>query len=263
MKEALDKAQIQQFIEEGFVKLENAFSKTLAQECLKILAQDLDCELSKPETWTQPVVRLGNYSQKPFLEVANSPLLHSAYNQLAGKGRWLVPQGLGTFPIRFPHPKQPNDAGWHVDVSFCNESDNSSDFFHWRINIFSKGRALLMLFLFTDISEKDAPTRIRVGSHLDIAKKLAPLQELGLTLLELAQNNFEETAHLKEALATGEVGTVYLCHPFLVHAAQSHQGTQPRVIAQPPLLPACDFQLTRLNADYSVIEIAIRKALNM
>ena len=40
-----------------------------------------------------------------------------------------------------------------------------------------------------------------------------------------------------EALATGEAGTVYLCHPFLVHAAQPHRGTHPRFLAQPPLLP--------------------------
>ena len=39
------------------------------------------------------------------------------------------------------------------------------------------------------------------------------------------------------ALATGDAGTVYLCHPFLVHAAQPHRGTLPRFMAQPPLLP--------------------------
>jgi hypothetical protein len=34
-----------------------------------------------------------------------------------------------------------------------------------------------------------------------------------------------------------DTGTVYLCHPFLVHAAQIHRGSQPRFMAQPPLLP--------------------------
>lgn len=52
----------------------------------------------------------------------------------------------------------------------------------WRANIHSKGRALLMLFLFSDVSDADAPTRIRVGSHLDIARTLAPAGEAGLTM---------------------------------------------------------------------------------
>ena len=38
-------------------------------------------------------------------------------------------------------------------------------------------------------------------------------------------------------LATGRVGDVYLCHPFLVHAAQPHRGRLPRILAQPPLDP--------------------------
>lgn len=36
------------------------------------------------------------------------------------------------------------------------------------------------------------------------------------------------------ALATGRAGDVFLCHPFLVHAASwPHRGRLPRMIAQP------------------------------
>jgi hypothetical protein len=36
------------------------------------------------------------------------------------------------------------------------------------------------------------------------------------------------------SLATGRAGDVFLCHPFLVHAASwPHRGRQPRIIAQP------------------------------
>jgi hypothetical protein len=59
----------------------------------------------------------------------------------------------------------------------------------------------------------------------------------------------------------GPAGTVYLCHPFLVHAAQMHRGSVPRFMAQPPLHPAEPFQLDRANNDYSPVEMAIRKAL--
>jgi len=36
---------------------------------------------------------------------------------------------------------------------------------------------------------------------------------------------------------------VYLCHPFLVHAAQARHGSVPRFMAQPPLEPVGDVDL--------------------
>ena len=145
-----------------------------------------------------------------------------------------------------------------MDASFGTENP---DFLSWRVNIVSKGRALLMLFLFSDVGPDDAPTRIRAGSHRDIARRLAPAGEQGLSLGELAANGFAESAHREEVLATGEAGTVYLCHPFLVHAAQPHRGTRPRFLAQPPLLPAAPLRLHREDGDYSTVEVAIREAL--
>src|SRR5260221_1506802 len=73
----------------------------------------------------------------------------------------------------------------------------------------------------------------------------------------------DETAHHEEVLATGESGTVYLCHPFLVHAAQPHRGTRPRFMAQPPLLPSGSLSLHRASLDYSPVEMAIRQALDL
>ena len=131
----------------------------------------------------------------------------------------------------------------------------------WRANVQSKGRALLLLFLFSDVGADDAPTRIRVGSHIDIAQQLAPAGEAGLTLRELASDGFAGSAHCREELATGPAGTVYLCHPFLVHSAQKHRGKEPRFMAQPPLLPREPICLERPDDDYSPVEQAIRRAL--
>ena len=63
------------------------------------------------------------------------------------------------------------------------------------------------------------------------------------------------------ALATGQAGTVYLCHPFLIHAAQMHRGEEPRFMAQPGLAPSEPLRLVRDDGAYSPIEIAIRQAL--
>jgi len=254
----LSSAQIAQFVQDGFVRIDAAFPRTLADAGRAILWRDTGCDPDDPATWTRPVIRLGHYAQAPFAEAANTPELRAAFDGLVGAGRWSPPGALGTFPVRFPSPEDPGDAGWHIDVSFGTEDPN---FMNWRANLASRGRALLMLFLFSDVGEDDAPTRIRAGSHIDIARRLAPAGEAGLTLGELvAGGAFEDTGR-PEALATGEAGTVYLCHPFLVHSAQPHRGTRPRFMAQPPLLPAEPLRLDREDGAYSPVEQAIRGAL--
>ena len=256
---ALSEAQILHFIQNGYVKIEHAFPRHLADEARAILWRDLGCKPDDPTTWTKPVIRLGMYMQRPFVEAANTQILHTAFDQLAGVNRWLPCKAMGTFPVRFPSSEDPADTGWHIDVSF---GHHQSDFMEWRANASSKGRALLMLFLFSDIDEGEAPTRIRVGSHRAIARALAPAGEEGLTMRELLRH-FEATKECAEVSATGEAGTVYLCHPFLVHAAQPHRGMQPRFLAQPPLLPREPLSLDRPGGDYSPVELAIRTASNV
>jgi hypothetical protein len=255
---ALSDAQIHDFITNGFVRIDGAFPAALAEAARTILWRDIGFDPDNPATWMRPVVRLGMYSDPPFVEVANTPTLLAAYDQLAGTGGWLPPRAMGTFPVRFPSPESPGDDGWHVDMSFGDEPD----FMDWRVNVMSKGRALLMLFLFSDVGENDAPTRIRKGSHRDVARMLAPAGAAGLTLRELVAR-LPETEGRDEVLATGAAGTVYLCHPFLVHAAQPHRGKQPRFLAQPPLLPRGDLALARADGAYAPVEIAIRQALGM
>lgn len=259
---SLTPAQIEQFITSGFVRLDEAFPAELADEGRAILWPETGCDPDDPSTWTQPVVRLGGYADPPFVRAANTKRLHAAFDQLVGPGRWVKLGGLGTFPIRFPSTEPPGDDGWHVDMSFMLPEDDPNDFLSWRANITSKNRAILLLFLFSDVGENDAPTRIRAGSHLHIARKLAPAEERGLTLRELAASGFDETEDCEEALATGPAGTVYLCHPFLVHAAQAHRGRTPRFMAQPPLHPAEPLSLHRADRDYSPVELAIRRALD-
>ena len=118
---------------------------------------DIGLSPDQPENWIQPVVRVASKASCPFIEAANTSQLHEAYDQLVGEGRWLAPKGLGTFPIRFPSAESPGDDGWHIDVSF---GDDNPDFMEWRANVKSRGRALLMLFLFSDVGPDDAPTRI-------------------------------------------------------------------------------------------------------
>jgi hypothetical protein len=257
---ALGGAQIEQFIEDGFVRLDQAFPRELAVEARGIMWRDIPCDPHDAATWSRPVIRLPGYGGGPFEAAANTPILHAAFDQLVGTGRWRQRDGLGTFPVRFPHPDDPGDAGWHVDVSFpgddCDPNERH-DFSAWRVNVTSRGRALLMLFLFSDVGTDDAPTRIRVGSHMDMARFLEPAGDAGMAHMVLDDMGADRPL----ALATGEAGTVYLCHPFLVHAAQRHCGSQPRFMAQPALDLAEPYRLKREDGTYSPVEIAIQHAL--
>jgi hypothetical protein len=259
----LTHSEIDQFIRDGFVGIDNAFSAETAAAGREILWRDTGCDPNDKATWTKPVIRLWDYPQEPFREAVNTPVLHGAFDALVGKDRWAPRNSLGTFPVRFPHRDDPNDTGWHVDSSFPPDPPVGNDYMQWRINVHSKGRALLMLFLFSDVGEKDAPTRLRIGSHLEVARLLAPAGELGMSTVELATKATPATRKLKESVATGSAGTVYLCHPFLVHAAQRNRGVSPKFMAQPPLMPRVPFELNRADGDYSPVERAIRLALDM
>jgi hypothetical protein len=253
----LTDSQIEEFVYNGFVRIEGAFPETLARKVRDVLWRDTGCDPDDPTTWTKPVIRLGMYKDKPFVDAANTAVLQAAYDQLVGSGRWLACSAVGSFPVRFPVPSEPGDTGWHVDMSLDWEKP---DFMDWRVNVASEGRALLMLYLFSDVGNLDAPTRLRMGSHLDVARKLAPAGEKGLTMRELVEW-FPETDQRPQVAATGNAGTVFLCHPFVVHAAQAHRGVSPRFMAQPALLPRSPMHLFREDSAYSPVETAIRFGL--
>jgi hypothetical protein len=258
---ALTDSQDEQFLRDGFVKLEHAFSETVAEEARGILWRESRCDPENPATWIHPVVRIGDCAQEVFCHAANTPVLHAAFNHLVGVERWVPRTSLGGFPIRFPHKEDPGDTGWHVDASFPPAGQTAS-YLEWRINLESKGRALLMLFLFSDVAEQDAPTRIRLGSHLRVAGLLASAGPEGMTFMEVARALEGITSDLRETTATGPAGTVYLCHPFLAHAAQRHRGNRPRFMAQPPLYPKAPVNLARTDEDYSLVERAIINGLH-
>src|SRR5260370_35120399 len=92
-----------------------------------------------------------------------------------------------------------------------------------------------MLFLFSDVGESDAPTRIKVGSHLDIARILEPAGEAGVSHAMLG--DLGAAIGRPEALATGEARTVDLCHPFPFPPPPMDRGSGPPFLGRPPLHP--------------------------
>ena len=242
-----------EFVERGFVRVRGAFAPRLAAKCRELLWATIRAKPFDTETWEAPVVRVGYRDDPPFVESINTPALHAGFDALVGEGRWHPRPNVGTFPIRFPHPDDPGDDGWHLDAGFRPDGIEETDYLQWRINYRSDGRALLLLMLFSEVGEDDAPTRVRIGSHRAIVPRLEPFGEEGADVFQLMPLPEGEVA-----LATGDPGDVYLCHPFLVHAAQPHRGQVPRFLAQPPLHQRAPLQLDRPDGAYSAVEHSIR-----
>jgi len=227
----LRQAEIDSFVADGFVAVRDAVPADVLRACLEEIWSalgDLGVLRDDPSTWRDPVVRISCPESEAFAAAGTQPVLWEAFDQLIGEGRWWHRRGVGgTVPVRFPGDADPGDAGWHIEASI----DKGGQ---WWINHRSQGRGLLALYLFTDVDADSAPTRVRPGSHRDAARILAPAGDQGMPFEQAAQLAAQASAARPTALATGRAGDVFLCHPFLVHAASwPHTGRHPRIIAQP------------------------------
>jgi hypothetical protein len=93
-----------------------------------------------------------------------------------------------------------------------------------------------------------------VGSHRRMPALLEPFGEDGVMGLRAPLP--EPSGEV--ALATGEPGDVYLCHPLLVHAASwPHRGDRPRVVAQTPIAIDGELQLDAPSHERSVVASAL------
>lgn len=227
----LSDREIEAFVSDGFVALRGAVPSSIATACCDVIWEILHrrgFSRDDPSTWSEPVVRIPCPEGGPFVEAGTSGTLWEAYDCLLGPGRWERRPGVGgTVPVRFPSETDPGDAGWHFDSSYQVSEE-------WRVNVRTRGRGLLALFLFTDVTEADVPTRILVGSHLDVPGVLAQWGDEGITVDSVMPRLPASTFERRIEPATGRAGDVYLCHPFLVHAASwPHRGQGARIIAQP------------------------------
>jgi hypothetical protein len=227
---------IDRFITDGFVKITGAFDRELGLRCQDQLWRATGLDRGDPASWTESLVRVAAMASPEFTASANTDALTAAFDALVGPGGWRPRLGMGTFPLRFPSADPPREAGWHVEASFYGADGP-------RLNLRSRGRALLMLFLYSDVGPDDAPTAIRVGSHRAVPKVLAEYGSDGAPWMPVCERVVPATEECEVITATGHIGDVYLCHPFVVHSATAHLGAVPRFMAQPPLEPTGELDL--------------------
>jgi hypothetical protein len=249
---------IDDFCANGFLVVRGAVAPDVVRACRNEIENELralSVDTHDPSTWTEPVVRIPCPDSPAFAAAGTSPALWRMYDALLGPGRWVQRHGVGgTIPVRFPSKNDPGDAGWHIDGSYDVEGK------YW-VNVHSRYRGLLALFLFTDVGDDDAPTELIVGSHLDVPRLLAPFGAPGVFFGDVVKEIPASTFERPRARATGQAGDVYICHPFIVHRATwPHRGFGPRMVAQPEIAHHQPFAL-RDGPDVCPVERAILRGL--
>jgi hypothetical protein len=221
------------FVRDGFVAVRGAFDAETARACRDMIWDSLGhLGISRdPATWARPRVEVDCPEGGPFTAAGTSPALAAAYDELIGPGRWTRRAGVGgVVPVRFPSEEYPGNCGYHIEGSFAGPGPDPE---FW-VNVRSRARGLLALFLFSDVGPEDAPTRLICGSHLYIPAILQRYGESGLPSDDVPGRWRPSLLCCGIAHATGQAGDVYLCHPFIVHTATwPHRGSAPRMIAQP------------------------------
>ncbi|HEY9265669.1 MAG TPA: phytanoyl-CoA dioxygenase family protein [Mycobacterium sp.] len=217
---------VEAFLTDGFVKIEHAAPRAAADAARTLLWRQLGVSADDPASWTQPVMWTSDLTGAgPFGELARSPRLAEALDAVCGVGRWQPRGSLGNIPVRFPVAPPADDRGWHIDLN-TPRPDGS-----WVVT--GRPHTVLLLTLLSEVTIDDAPTRIRAGSHRDVAAVLGdePLDAVTAGRLVDAASAGRPIVH-----ATGLPGDMYVVHPLTVHAADEHRGRTPRFMAQAPVL---------------------------
>jgi hypothetical protein len=259
--------------------------------------QEYGISKDNPAAWTQPMVHIKESYDDDAFQVCNTKRLADAIEDLVGEGRLSqrVVYGedtrrtkWGWWPVNFSSGADQEwgvpTNGWHWDG------------IHFRHFLDSPDQGLLCLCLFSDVAPKGGGTLVAEGSHKPVARFLRDQPEgiplgdgikavnsshpwfaelTGTSAATKAVSGQDRTRkfmnghytdangfRLRVVETTGLAGDVFLCHPFLYHAAsQNHSGT-PRFMCNRTTPLADRLNLNRANeADYSPLERSIRRAL--
>lgn len=282
--------QVNQFMERGWVKLEQAFTEEDALAGQDFVWRQLSLRgyrKEEPSSWTEPLVHIReNYASEEFNR-CNSERFQDAIEDLVGEDRWIL-KGMmsmwGWWPVNFSQgATEPWDVpatGWHYDGQ------------HFRHYINSREQGLLCIPLFSHIKPYGGGTLIAEGSHNIVAKVLAAHPE-GLAHRDAIRQSIDSNPWLAELTGaqpasgdnrvekfmnsihsdpdgyklrvietTGNPGDVMLCHPFVFHARSQNHLRIPRFICNRTTPLKEPMNLNRKNAsEYSPLERSIKQCL--
>lgn len=269
----LSSADIDHFIQHGWVKISNCFTREQAADEIADLWERLGMDPNDNSTWhTEWVttvhtraVQLSNFSPKAWGGVCSLVGDPSKIdpNRSAWRDRFIV--NLGT-PKGHNNPIKPQDLkGWHVD---------GDSFVHY---LDSPEQALLIIPLWSDIPSGGGGT-VLCPRGIDVIAKFLYEHPEGVSPM---MNTRAENPEFREGPdpcqwfnklaasmpddafveATGVVGDVYFLHPLMLHSAANNHKRTIRVISNPPTTRTEPYILDREDGDYVPVERTILRAL--
>lgn len=293
VRKVLSVDQVDQFITCGYTKVEQAFPAQQALAAQEFLWGKLETRGIKRDdrtTWTQPMVQISEGYDEPVFRGCHTDRLCDAVEDLVGAGRWKMDRNAvwGWWPVNFSKgadvPWDVPTGGWHWDG------------IHFQHTLDAPDQGLLLLCLFSEIGKQGGGTLVAEGSHQVVARFLhrqAQPVELNSAIQQVnawhpwihdlttatdattASNGVParvqrfmhqatvdaDGTSLRVVEAMGGPGDIYLCHPFLYHAASQNHAGRPRFMCNrtTPLKQHMNFN--RPDGDYSPVEISIRQAM--
>jgi len=222
----LSSEQVQQFIENNYLVIEDCFSPETAADWVSKACEKAGVDLDNPDTWLEPHCFLGRHigtdRSVPMNEF--SPKLWGAVCDLLGGEDRIEPQPAVTdgFVVNFnlgadqPWTEPIEKGGWHVDGDFNQFIDSPESGLHY-------------LMLWTDIELHGGATYIAPDSIPHILDQfLKNPQGLSAYQLRTSHNVIKEC---KQSLpAMGKAGAVYLSYPQMLHSTSQNLLSKPRFI---------------------------------
>lgn len=302
MNKVLMDSQIEQFMELGWVKVEEAFPTVLALESQDFLWEQLiryGIDRGDPATWDKPILFVQESFRSPSFDRCNSQRLGGAIEDLIGVGRWTEKVLWNGDPNR----NYPTWGWWPVNFRLGGDKewDVPAGGWHWdgahfRHYVDASEQGLLCLCIFSEIGKHGGGTLVAEGSHQVVARYLASktegvesqegIDECSLqhpwlaALTGQAGDAFlpgedrigkfmdhayidEHGTRLKVIETIASPGDVILCHPFLYHTpSQNHSGITRFMCNRTTPLKE-RMKFDRSDGtDYSPLEISVKRALN-
>jgi hypothetical protein len=249
--------QAQAFLDNGFVRIPGCFSRDDADALTSTVWTRLGYDPDDRTTWTEPSIHMPTHQRLDVKEFAPKAWL-AACDLVGGEDRVRQPFAWGDGFIvnlwqgaeRPWQPASPASPGWHKD----------GDFFRHFLD--SPEQGLLTLVLWSDVRHQGGATFAAADSVGPVARYLAERPEGVLPLEFDLPHLIGQCSHFVEA--TGEVGDVYLLHPFILHAKAQNTLRLPRLITNPPVHLAEPMRFDRDRYDdHSLVEKAVLAGLGV
>lgn len=250
----LSKADLEQFVELGHCKVEQAFDERLARRARARVWERIELRTAIREhdrsTWP-PFYDPEDHIDAPEVIACFTDRLAAAIEQLVGVGRWAGRRRWGLWPINFAlgadQPYALPTQGYHIDGNW------------FRHTLDCPRQGLHVIGLFTDIGPRGGGTIVAQGSHKMTARVLARHPD-GLPHRELFDAVLADPiGDLLEV--NGATGDVFLGHPFLFHTRGMNHSGRVRIMSNTEAGLKQPMQLARTDGEHSILEESIRRAI--